>query len=61
MENTAMKIANLLPNGKCSNCKTQVKISEPEYTVYKTRLVKQSKSTGTCVKCPNCGQMLMMS
>ena len=61
MLNATAKTADLLPNGKCSNCKTQVKISVPEYTIYKTRLVKLFKSNGTCVKCPKCGHMLNVS
>lgn len=59
-DNTANEIYYLLPNGKCSNCKTQIRVINPEYTLYKIRLLKIVKNNKPVIKCPDCKNMILV-
>ena len=59
MDNTAKKIAYLLPNGKCSNCGAQIRLSDSESTIYKTRLLKMVRNGRPLIKCPDCRRMVI--
>lgn len=60
MDNTAKEIYYLLQNGKCPNCKTQIRVIDPEYTLYKIRLLKIVKNNKAMIKCPDCKNMVIV-
>lgn len=61
IDNTAQDIYSLLPNGKCPNCKAQIRVIDPEYTLYKIRLLKIDRHNKQIVKCSNCKNMVLFS
>jgi len=61
IDNTAQEIYSLLPNGKCPNCKTKIRVIDPEYTLYKIRLLKIDHDNTQMVKCSNCKKMVLFS
>ena len=60
MDNTAKEIY-LLPNGKCSNFGAQIRVSDTESVLYKTRLLKMVKNGRPLIKCPDCRRMVIFN
>lgn len=58
---TAEQIYYLHPDGKCPVCKTQIRVIDPEYKIYKTRLLKILKSNRQIIKCPDCKNMIIIA
>ncbi len=61
IDNTAKEIYSLLPNGKCPNCKKQIKVVDRDDTLYKIRLLKINRHNKPMVKCPSCREMVLFS
>lgn len=59
-DNTAKKVYNLLPNGKCPYCGAQIRVTDAESTVYKTRLLKVVRNGRPLIKCPDCRKMIIV-
>ncbi len=59
MDNTAKEIY-LLPNGRCPYCRAQLRVINPESTVYKTRLLKIIKNGRSLIKCPDCRSFVIV-
>ena len=59
MDNTAKKICNLLPNGKCSNCKTKVKQDRAGYTAITKATILEISKTERYIVCHNCGYLIV--
>ena len=60
MGNTAEELFHLLPNGRCPNCKAQIRVQDSESTVYKTRLLKVVRTGRPLIKCPDCRKMIIV-
>ncbi|TLD40108.1 MAG: hypothetical protein JETT_3635 [Candidatus Jettenia ecosi] len=54
------KISKIQPDGKCSKYLAKIKVTEREYTIFKTRLIKVHIDGKTSIKCPACRNMLFM-